>query len=242
MIENCHWGKTVPTHTWCPWNLYRTSDDILAKYSSVVANLQTTIQWAQKGLSKPGCWAHPDGLQVGVENGPHGKEDPGLSFHEARSHFSAWCIVSAPLVISHDLRNETVSKAVWPIIANTEAIAINQAWHGHSGSPFESSLQNGLEKLEQLSWPGVKGTVPSAQYFYKPLSATHVAVLLMNHNTKSWKMGFAFKDVPGVACSKCKVRDVWSHKDLGALDGSFTSDVASHDSVFLVVSAVEHIV
>ena len=23
MIENCHWGRTVPNATWCPWNFFR---------------------------------------------------------------------------------------------------------------------------------------------------------------------------------------------------------------------------
>ena len=33
---------------------------------SVVGNLQTTTEWAQKNLSRPGCWGYPDMLEVGV--------------------------------------------------------------------------------------------------------------------------------------------------------------------------------
>ena len=43
MVENCHWGSKVPFEpnaTWCPWNFYRTSGDVRAKYASVVGNLQ----------------------------------------------------------------------------------------------------------------------------------------------------------------------------------------------------------
>ena len=57
LIENCHWGDTLPNATWCPWNYFRSSGDVRASYSSVVGNLQTTIQWAKSGLSAPGCWA-----------------------------------------------------------------------------------------------------------------------------------------------------------------------------------------
>ena len=57
LIENCHWGGTVPNATWCPWNYFRTSGDVRANYGSIVGNLQTTIQWAKTGLSAPGCWA-----------------------------------------------------------------------------------------------------------------------------------------------------------------------------------------
>lgn len=60
MIENCHWGRTVPNATWCPFNMYRTSGDVRASYGSVLLNLQTTVKFAKAGNSRPGCWAYPD--------------------------------------------------------------------------------------------------------------------------------------------------------------------------------------
>ena len=36
-----------------------------------------------------------------------GNGDPGLSYAEARSHFGAWCVVSSPLILSHDVTNAT---------------------------------------------------------------------------------------------------------------------------------------
>lgn len=59
LIENCHWGNTVPTADWCPWNYYRTSGDVRASYDSVLSNLMTTVQFAKSNLSTPGCWAYP---------------------------------------------------------------------------------------------------------------------------------------------------------------------------------------
>jgi len=41
-----------------------------------------------------------------------------LTFFEARSHFSAWAIVSSPLTLSLDVNNDTVMDAVWEIISN----------------------------------------------------------------------------------------------------------------------------
>ncbi len=81
---------------------------------------------------------YPDMLEVGCQHGPGGAGDPGLSLVEARTHFGAWCIVSSPLILSHDMTNDTISDAVWPIIANAEAIAVNQAWAGESGNLFAS--------------------------------------------------------------------------------------------------------
>ena len=33
--------------------------------------------------------------------------NPGLSVIESRSHFSLWCITSAPLIAGNDIRNMT---------------------------------------------------------------------------------------------------------------------------------------
>jgi alpha-galactosidase len=130
-IENCHWGLTVPHvqddgNVWCPWNFYRTSQDVRARYESVIFNLEETLPFANRGLSFPGCWAYPDMLEVGCAHGPGGSSDPGLTAEETRSHFGAWCIVSSPLTLSMDVNNDTIMDAAWPIVANTEAIAINQ--------------------------------------------------------------------------------------------------------------------
>ena len=44
--------------------------------------------------------------------------------------------MSSPLTLSHDLNNDTLTDLIWPIIANKEAIAVNQAWAGNSGAVF----------------------------------------------------------------------------------------------------------
>jgi len=230
MIENCHWGQTVPTKTWCPWNFFRTSEDITPTYASVVANLQTTITWAREGLSRPGCWAYPDMLEAGVA---------GLNAAEMRSHFGAWCIVSSPLTLSHDVNNDAVADFVWPVISNKEAIAINQAWAGHSGSPFKQS-----PRLITLSKKDVKGArvdvrVPSWQFFYKPLPGGRVAVFLMNH--AGWVEDFVLNahEVPNFHCRPCSVRDVWARRDRPDFQaGLLRVRVASRDSAFFVLSPV----
>lgn len=78
-------------------------------------------------------------LQVGCKHGPGGKNDPGLSIEETRTHFGAWAIVSSPLTLSHDVNDDTISDMIWPIIANKEALEVNQAYSGHSGSQFKAS-------------------------------------------------------------------------------------------------------
>ena len=73
-------------------------------------------------------------LQVGCAHGPGGKNDPGLTLAESRTHFGSWAIVSSPLTLSHDVNNDTITDAIWPIITNTEALEVSQAYAGHSGT------------------------------------------------------------------------------------------------------------
>lgn len=262
MIENCHWGRTTPNATWCPWNTYRTSGDVRASYGSVLRNLQTTVKFANEGNSRPGCWAYPDMLEVGCQHGPGGPQDPGLTHAETRTHFGAWAIVSSPLVLSHDVTNDKVMDAVWPLISNKEAIAINQAWAGHSGSPFAQSNELVVHSWREEPRAGDGDASDTArtrgelrtrthasatwQYFYKPLArdGSKVAVLMMNHGTGSVDLTLDLSLVPGLRCGTevgshtCVVRDVWARKNLGTARGSYVAKaVGGHDAAFIVLSS-----
>mmetsp|Transcript_19432 Transcript_19432/g.29016 ORF Transcript_19432/g.29016 Transcript_19432/m.29016 type:complete len:241 (-) Transcript_19432:67-789(-) len=240
MIENCHWGQSTPNDTHCPWNFYRTSLDIRANYISVLWNLHSTSQWAKKNLSRPGCWAYPDMLEVGCKHGAGGIIDIGLNPAETRTHFGAWCVVSSPLTLSYNITDDKISDDVWPIVSNREAIAINQAWAGHSGSTFSNSAEtHELEHPEK----GFKFTSWLHEYFYKPLTwdGRKIAVLMVNHDPFfKADLKLTFGSIPGVKCQNCAVRSVWEEKDLGIFDSEYVArDVGQHDSVFLVVSSVE---
>eukprot|EP00456_Euglypha_rotunda_P047149 TRINITY_DN37590_c0_g1_i2.p1 TRINITY_DN37590_c0_g1~~TRINITY_DN37590_c0_g1_i2.p1 ORF type:complete len:269 (-),score=49.48 TRINITY_DN37590_c0_g1_i2:11-739(-) len=136
LIENCHNGPNEPTPGWCPFNYFRTSDDIRPTYASVANNLQSVRPWVN--LTGPGCWPYPDMLEVGVTNSQTDNV-PTLNYVEARSHFGAWCVVSSPLVLGFDLTNETTVQSVWDIVTNTEAININQQWAGFPGDCISES-------------------------------------------------------------------------------------------------------
>ena len=81
-IENCHQGRNItdggnPEQMgpgWCPYNWFRTSGDTVNLWDRVMSNLMTVVPFLQppkaapKGtapLSRPGCWAYPDMLEVG---------------------------------------------------------------------------------------------------------------------------------------------------------------------------------
>jgi len=248
MVENCHWGRVQPAFPdrskppaeGCPWNFYRSSGDVRASYASVLGNLATVVPLAAKNLSYPGCWAYPDMLQVGCAHGPGGSRDPGLSMPETRTHFGAWCIVSSPLTLSHDVNDPAVQAKVWPIIANKEALAVSKAYFGNSGTQFKTSTETVeltdayIESLEYE--PRV--TAPAQQFFYKPLSwdGSKVAVLVIN-SASTGKVSFKTSEVPGLKGSKFAVRDVWAHQDQATITDEWSGSVAVHDAAFLVLTA-----
>merc|ERR1712159_619983 len=251
MVENCHWGSKVPyepNRTWCPWNFYRTSGDVRAKYSSVMGNLNTVTKFSSRNLSYPGCRAYPDMLEVGCQHGPGGAGDPGLSMAETRSHFGAWVIVSSPLTLSHDVNNDTIMDQVWPIISNKEVIAVSQSYFGFSGGPFQSSASqvklaevNHAAREKHMSEAEFAAMGPtltaSQQYLYKPMSwdGSKTAVLLMNSDTSKKDLTLKLADVPGMT-GPCDVRDLWARKDLGNHADAVTVSVESHDAAFLLLS------
>eukprot|EP00038_Savillea_parva_P002170 m.111306 g.111306 ORF g.111306 m.111306 type:complete len:180 (+) comp10749_c0_seq2:141-680(+) len=129
----------------CPFNWYRSSGDINAGTMSWFNNLQTTIRfqdWAAP-VSRPGCWAYPDMLEVGRVQG---------SLEWNRAHFGAWCIVSAPLILGLELTPENLDPII-DIIGNKEALAVNQAWAGH---PYVVSRPFGFSPDARVS----KHTLP----------------------------------------------------------------------------------
>jgi alpha-galactosidase len=113
LIEECAQGKVVPTKDWCPFNMFRTGGDIRPTFANVMGKLQRTIpyQALTDPLSRPGCWAYPDMLEVGNIGG-------SLAHVESRSHFGGWCVVSSPLILGLDLTSKELVDSVWDIISN----------------------------------------------------------------------------------------------------------------------------
>lgn len=144
-IENCHWGdctdndaSSCPTADWCPFNFFRTSGDSNNKLGTWFDNMQTTIRFQgwDSPVSRPGCWAYPDMLQVGrlgCSSRTHGCPVPAGLESWTRTHFAAFAIISSPLVLSIALTDENLEPLL-DIIGNKQAIAINEAWAGHPGT------------------------------------------------------------------------------------------------------------
>ena len=171
-------------------------------------------------------------LEVGCAHGPGGSSDPGLSPDETAAHFGAWCIVSSPLILSHDLNNATIMDAVWPLISNKDALRVNQAWAGFSGSVFlEAPSTVVLSDAVKAEAP-----VKSWQAFNKPISATEIAVFVMNHAATAQSITIPFSAVPGLKSTNVNAYDVWAQKALGPVSTSWTVTLRSHQSAFVTLT------
>jgi len=252
LLENCHngprtgspaalspFGPFVPTRDWCPFHMYRSSNDIRPQWGSILANLQTIPPLAAANLSRPGCWAYPDMLEVGIVEGGA----PVLNFTEARTHFGAWCIVSAPLVLGMNMSDAANLATFWPIVSNEEAIAVNQGYAGMSGTRFWESAD--ATRFSPCGWgPEFRNcSYASQMYWYKALPGGDVAVLLMNNADAPALLSLEWDAVPGLLPqqgSLVRVRDIWNRANLGVVEGAFipAAPTASRDSIFLRLTPV----
>jgi alpha-galactosidase len=164
------------------------------------------IGFSQAGLAK---YAGP-----GHWNDPDMLEvgNGGMSPDEYRTHMSLWSILAAPLIAGNDLT--TMSDTTLSILLNREVIAVDQDKLGIQGDR-------------------VHATGPY-EVWMKPLSGGAKAVALFNRNEYPYAMTVQLSDVGFDGA--VQARDLWLHKDIGPLNGSFTTTVPGHGVVMLRLS------
>jgi alpha-galactosidase len=159
--------------------------------------------------------------QAGLEKyaGPGHWNDPdmleigngGMTPDQYRTQMSLWAMLAAPLLAGNDLsKMDATTKS---ILMNKEVIAVDQ------------------DKL------GIQGSrVAPLQIWMKPLSGGAKAVAIFNYvlDDQALPITVEFKDM-GLT-GPVHARDLWAHKDLGTLHGSYTVVVPPGGVVMLRVS------
>lgn len=131
----------------------------------------------------------------------------GMTVTEDKSHFSMWCILSSPLALGNDMSK--MSDETRAILTNTEVIAINQDTTG-----LQAQLL--FEKDSLQVWAKHVNGRQSKEF----------AVALLNQGITPANISVKWKDLNIVG--KAKVRDLWTHQDLGVIDSLFTASVPGH--------------
>ena len=133
----------------------------------------------------------------------------GMNYEEQKTHFSLWALMAAPLMAGNDLAH--MSDETKNILLNREVIAVDQDALGRAG---DRVWQEG-----------------PLEVWAKPLSGGEVAVGLVNQLTSPTHVTVKLADV-GIN-GEAQARDLWEHRDLGVVKGSYTAVVPGHGVVML---------
>lgn len=217
----CEWGRNKPW-LWAKdiGHLWRTTGDI-QEYFDCELNWGglgvLTILDKQVNLRKyagPGHWNDPDMLEVGNE---------GLTDNENRSHFSLWCMLSAPLMAGNDLRN--MPQTIHEILTNKEVIAIDQ-----------DSL--GIQALKWLDYGNL-------EIWFKPLQKGDLAFCFLNRSEEPILIDFDLKKTiydndfgwkKYQIDKNFKIRDLWKHKNIGDTQNNLKDTIPGHDVLLIRLS------
>ena len=216
----CEWGFR---HPW-KWGqqaggqYWRVSPDIMDswKFPSIWVFSMKAILNREEKLWKyagPGHWNDPDMLIVGnygkgLATGGNGAYK-GMTDVEYQTHFSLWCMFSAPLLASNDLRN--MNEATATILTNPEILAIDQDALGEQAKPV-------------YKMGGIR-------VYLKHLRNGSLAVAVLNTGSTEKKFDLkssllSLKDTP-------MAHDVWKHADIGMLKDKLPLTIEPHQTIVL---------
>ena len=189
LFSICIWGS-ADVRSWASryGNISRTSDDIAPYWGRMLHNLDSA---ARRPLyAQPGSWNDPDMLFVGT-----GDFDAN-HLTEARSHFSLWAMINAPLIIGYDLRKATPE--LLEILGNRKVIALNQDPAGH-----QAVLTYDSEEV---------------QVYLKTLSDGSKAVAVFNRTGQPLDAVLTAKQLKYDAASPVMLTDLWSDEESSFTD------------------------
>ncbi|KAJ7213259.1 glycoside hydrolase superfamily [Mycena rebaudengoi] len=201
------WGKEM-AHSW------RVTGDISPDWGS----LASIINFSSFITQATDFSGHNDLDMLQLGNG-------GLTYDEAKSHFTAWALMKSPLLIGTNL--SAITPEILGILKNTEILAINQdPVVGQSISPFRWGRNP--DWTSDSRFP--------AQYWSGPTQNGTVFMLLNTLDAPS-TMSFNLVESPWIrAGRKYSVRDLWTHTDNGtAVKNLEVRDVPPHGVVALLL-------
>jgi len=214
LFNLCEWGSNKPW-TWAKGvgHMWRVSGDIIDSFDgnidwgglSVLSIID--IMAPLSNYAGPGHWNDADMLEVG--NG-------GMTDTEYTTHFSMWCMFSAPLFAGNDVRNMTPT--IKNILTNKEAIAINQDALGKQAIRF-------MDYGDYEIWT-------------KPLANGDVAVCFLNRARTPWDLNYDWKQMNKIDQSKTyNIRDLWQHKNIGTTAHNVTMQIPAHGVLMVRLSS-----
>jgi alpha-galactosidase len=246
------WGMDFVKYDWCSGDEVYKPEEMQSAYKKMSDDLKATgrpilYSLCQYGMQDVWKWGADVGGQMwrttgdiadkydsmilhglaqnGLEKyaGPGHWNDPdmleigngGMNEEEYHTQMTLWCITAAPLFAGNDLTK--MDAATLKLLTNAEAIAVDQDVAGVQG---------------RCAWQA-----GPLEIWTKPLADGSTVVGLFNMDAHPMSITANFKEL-GLADS-VEARDLWLHKSLGTLNGSYTALVPRHGAVMLKVKAAQ---
>lgn len=199
-------------------NLWRTTGDITDAWhlaepkqsrQGIVNIWQQHLQWAPH--NGPGHWNDPDMLVLGRLGWGGELRPTQLTRDEQYSHFSLWCLWSAPLILGCPL--DGLDEFTRSLLRNDEVLDIDQDPLGKQAAEYAPDAQT--------------------RVVFKELADGSKAVGLFNLGTSPAVLRVEWKRL-GLQGSQ-SVRDAWRQVDLGSHSEGFSAEVSAHGVVLLRV-------
>jgi len=206
----CEWGGSKPW-TWARdiGNLWRSTADI-------------TDVWDTKKDYSLGIMNILDLMaDLAPYAGPGHWNDPdmlevgngGMTDTESRAHFSLWAILAAPLIAGNDMA--TMSPVTHAILTNREVIAVDQDALGEQG--------------RRVSKDGER------EVWAKILEGGNRAVVLLNRGEAPQTISVDWQSLGYPAHLSAAIRDLWLGRNLPKARQRFSTAVAPHGVVMILI-------
>ncbi|MGD0731520.1 MAG: putative Ig domain-containing protein [Terracidiphilus sp.] len=200
-------------------NSWRTTGDLGMEKGSRLPGFYS-IAFANASHSSyagPGHWNDPDYLLIGTVGNALKSDEPqaptSLTADEQYSYMSMWALMASPLFFGGDMTQ--LDDFTLGILCNSEVIDVDQ---------------------DALGWQGRVVRQSEDEFIIeKPLEDGSVAVGLFNLSEGSRTMSVSLTDL-GLNGS-WKVRDLWRQKEIGAVSGSLSAEVAQHGVSFVQLTS-----
>jgi alpha-galactosidase len=211
------WGKEIDANLWrTTWDLRDTWEH--GQYDNGHNGIMEALD-RQVGLAEyagPGHWNDPDMLVIGL-NGKGASASAngasGCSVTEYEAQFGLWSLLSAPLLMTCDIRNMDADTK--RILTNQELIAVNQ-----------DKLGKQARRIYKES---------CMEFWAKPLADGSYAVGFLNRNdNETIDMTLELNRLS--IKNEVKARDLWKHEDIGKYKGEITLKVKPHECRVIKIS------
>ncbi|MEO7099388.1 MAG: glycoside hydrolase family 27 protein [Luteolibacter sp.] len=194
-------------------NMWRISGDFWDRWEDLDRAFDLLGKWQRVG--GPGHWPDADMIpfgHIGIKCTIAGKDRQSrFTKDEQVTLMSLWALAPSPLMLGNNLPD--TDEWTLSLLTNDDVLAVDQ---DTLGIPARRVMQT-------------KGT----EIWVKPLKNGRKAIGLFNRSASAQSVELDWTDA-GLT-GKHSLRDLWSHKDLGAFDGKYAAQVPSHGAVLLLV-------